>query len=125
MRTSQAEIQARKSVLGAVVWGRGRQRAVKRRKEKSLPFLESWRKESSSTKKPGMERLRRDVLMNGDGFYSDCLPAQVPAKVAQNWLLGKCEPWFPGLCQALSVRVSDFLLLDCHPRVLAPSALLD
>lgn len=98
---------------------------MKRRKEKSLLFLESWRKESSLTKKSGVERLRRDVLMNEDGFYSGCLPARVPAKVAQNWLLGKCEPWFPGLCQALSVRVSDFLLLDYHPRVLAPSALLD
>lgn len=123
MRTSQAETQARKSVLGAVFWGRGRQRGEKRRKEKSLPFLERWWKESYSTRKPGMERLRRDILMNRDVFYSDCLPAWVLSKVVQNWLLGKCQPWFPGLCQALSVRISDFLLLNCLLRVLAPSAL--
>lgn len=74
MRTNQAEIQARKSVLGAIMFGRGRHEYVKGRKEKnSLSWKVREKQISSSTKKTGMQRLQRDFLVNGDVF--GCLPA--------------------------------------------------
>lgn len=55
MRTSQKEIRARKSVLATIMFGRGRQRAIKGGKGKvHLSYKVLEKKVSSSPKKQGM-----------------------------------------------------------------------